>query len=135
MEKDIVLNVNNLNSVTNEGVKEIKSLKKVMKKLDGEFYLFGGSIKKLKGLVNLENELNVFERVVIQLQNAIIPENIVDENKNLIYSICYKHKNYCDIDDLYQAGLLGLMDAYKNFDPSKNVKFSTYAFNYIFYSC
>lgn len=65
------------------------------------------------------------------MQNAIIPENIVDENKNLIYSICYKHKNYCDIDDLYQAGLLGLMDAYKNFDPSKNVKFSTYAFNYI----
>ena len=65
------------------------------------------------------------------MQNTIIPENIVDENKNLIYSICYKHKNYCDIDDLYQAGLLGLIDAYKNFDPSKNVKFSTYAFNYI----
>ena len=61
----LVLNVNNVNSVTNEGVKEIKSLKKVMKKLDGEFYLFGGSIKKLKGLVNLENELNVFERGVI----------------------------------------------------------------------
>ena len=36
-----------------------------MKKTDGDLFLFGGEVKELKSLVNLENELNVFERVVI----------------------------------------------------------------------
>lgn len=61
----VVLNVDNLESISEDGVKEIKSLKKTLKKLDGEFFLFGGEIKELKSLVNLENELKVFERVVI----------------------------------------------------------------------
>mgnify|MGYP003308874435 FL=1 len=33
--------------------------------MGGDFFLFGGEIKELKSLVNLENELKVFERVVI----------------------------------------------------------------------
>lgn len=63
--KYVVLNVENLNSITNEGVTEIKRLRKIIKKMDGEFFLFGGEVKELKKLVNLENELKVFERVVI----------------------------------------------------------------------
>jgi RNA polymerase sigma factor for flagellar operon FliA len=31
------------------------------------------------------------------------------------------------IEDLYSAGVLGLLDAFGRFDPSKQVKFSTYA--------
>ena len=61
----VVLNVDSLESISEDGVKEIKSLKKTLKKLDGEFFLYGGEIKELKSLVNLENELKVFERVVI----------------------------------------------------------------------
>lgn len=61
----VVLNIDNLDSITKDGIKEIKSLKKIIKKMDGEFFLFGGDIKELKSLVNLENELNVFERVMI----------------------------------------------------------------------
>lgn len=63
--KYVVLNVENLDSITNEGVKEIKRLRRIIKKTDGEFFLFGGEVKELKKLVNLENELKVFERVVI----------------------------------------------------------------------
>lgn len=63
--KYVVLNIENLNSISNLGIKEIKLLKKMLKKTDGEFFLFGGEIKELSKLVNLENELNVFERVVI----------------------------------------------------------------------
>ena len=51
--------------IVEEGVKDIRHLKKILKKTDGEFFLFGGEIKELKSLVNLENELKVFERVVI----------------------------------------------------------------------
>jgi RNA polymerase sigma factor for flagellar operon FliA len=30
------------------------------------------------------------------------------------------------IEDLYSAGILGLLDAFGRFDPSKEVKFRTY---------
>lgn len=63
--KYVVLNTSNLEGISKEGVQEIKNLKKILKKTDGQFFLFGGEIKELKSLVNLENELNVFERVVI----------------------------------------------------------------------
>ena len=63
--KYIVLNVEKLKKISEEGVKDIRHLKKILKKTDGEFFLFGGEIKELKSLVNLENELKVFERVVI----------------------------------------------------------------------
>lgn len=63
--KYVVLNTSNLEAISKEGVREIKNLKKILKKTDGQFFLFGGEIKELKSLVNLENELNVFERVVI----------------------------------------------------------------------
>ena len=63
--KYVVINVENLYSISESGVKEIKLLRKILKKTDGQFFLFGGEIKELKELVNLENELKVFERVVI----------------------------------------------------------------------
>jgi RNA polymerase sigma factor for flagellar operon FliA len=34
---------------------------------------------------------------------------------------------HVSIEDLYSAGVLGLLDAFGRFDPSKEVKFSTYA--------
>ena len=61
----VVLNIDNLECINEDGIKEIKQLKKVIKKMGGDFFLFGGEIKELKSLVNLENELKVFERVVI----------------------------------------------------------------------
>lgn len=63
--KYVVINVENLYGISKSGVKEIKLLKKVLKKTNGQVFLFGGEIKELKELVNLENELKVFERVVI----------------------------------------------------------------------
>lgn len=63
--KYVVLNIENLNDISYDGIKEIKLLRKVLKKTDGQFFLFGGEIKELKKLVNLENELKVFEKVVI----------------------------------------------------------------------
>lgn len=58
-------------------------------------------------------------------------DNAIKENSNLVYSICSKYRNYADIEDLYQEGIIGLIKAYRNFDPGYNVKFSTYAFTFI----
>lgn len=51
--------------------------------------------------------------------------------EGLIYSVINKYPSRFDHDDLFQAGMLGLVDAYKHFDPSVSVKFSTYAYYYI----
>lgn len=58
-------------------------------------------------------------------------DEIVKENSKLVYSICSKYNNYPDKEDLYQEGMIALINAYKNFDANKNVKFSTYAFLYV----
>ena len=50
----------------------------------------------------------------------------------LIKSIASKYKEKgVPFEDLVQEGFLGLLEAEKRFDPSKKVKFSTYAFYWI----
>jgi len=46
----------------------------------------------------------------------------------LIKSIANKYNNFgVPLEDLIQEGMIGLLEAEKNFDQSKNTKFSTYA--------
>ncbi|MBQ2639515.1 MAG: sigma-70 family RNA polymerase sigma factor [Bacilli bacterium] len=52
------------------------------------------------------------------------------EYESLVYGIINKYKNF-DRDDLYQVGMIGLMDAKKNYKKEINTKFSTYAYFYI----
>ena len=58
-------------------------------------------------------------------------DEVIKKNSNLVYSICSKYNNYMDKEDLYQVGVIGLINAYNNFDSTRNVKFSTYAFPYV----
>jgi len=57
--------------------------------------------------------------------------DLIINNERLIYSIANYFKNYNSREDLYQAGCLGLIRAYKKYDPSMNSKFTTYAYPYI----
>ena len=52
------------------------------------------------------------------------------EYENLVYSIINKYSGF-DKDDLYQVGIMGLVQAYKNYKSNFNVKFSSYAYYYI----
>lgn len=58
-------------------------------------------------------------------------EHYVTDNMNLVYSVvnkmCYKLPDKIDMDDLYQEGYLGLINAAINFDESAGIQFSTYA--------
>ena len=58
-------------------------------------------------------------------------EELILENKNLIYSITKYFEKYANKEDLFQAGCIGMIMAYKNYDSTINVKFTTYAYPYI----
>lgn len=59
-------------------------------------------------------------------------EKLIVENANLIYKIANTYRNSgIDMDDLKQQGRLGFIQAYHNYNPSYNIKFTTYAYPYI----
>ena len=53
------------------------------------------------------------------------------EYEGLVYSIISKYSKRYDLDDLYQAGMIGLMDAYRHYNNSFGTKFSSFAYYYI----
>jgi len=57
-------------------------------------------------------------------------ENLIEENSGLIYKLARSLSNK-NIEDLYQVGVIGLINAYNNYDDSYNTKFSTYAYPFI----
>lgn len=58
-------------------------------------------------------------------------EDILLKNERIIYSIINKYTYYFDKDDLYQVGVIGLIDAYNNYKEDKNTKFSSFAYFYV----
>lgn len=56
--------------------------------------------------------------------------NLIEQYKDRIYKIISRIPYY-DKEDLFQVGCIGLIKAYRNYDPSKNVKFFSYAYKYI----
>ena len=61
----------------------------------------------------------------------MISNDVVKDNAKLIYKIATKFYG-TDKEDLYQAGMLGLMKAYNNYNLDSEAKFSTFAYKYIF---
>ena len=58
-------------------------------------------------------------------------EDIIRGNTKLIYKIASSFYGI-EMEDLYQAGVLGLLKAYKNYKENGKTKFSTYAYDYIY---
>ena len=57
--------------------------------------------------------------------------SVLLENENIVYSVINKYTYYFDKDDLYQVGMLGLIDAYNHYKNDKNTKFSSFAYFYV----
>ena len=55
----------------------------------------------------------------------------IEKYSNLIYSLTHYFEGYKNKEDLYQVGIIGLIEAYQKYDSTYNVKFSTYAYPYI----
>jgi len=58
-------------------------------------------------------------------------EKILKDNEKMIWKLA-SHFYGVDKNDLYQAGVVGLLKALKNYKKNGNTKFSTYAHDYIF---
>lgn len=58
-------------------------------------------------------------------------EQLVKENLNLIYKMASKFYG-AEKEDLVQAGMLGLVKAYKKYNQNSEAKFSSYAYEYIY---
>ena len=58
-------------------------------------------------------------------------EELVKSSTGLIWMVAKKFYGV-DKNDLYQAGVLGVIKAYQNYVDDGKSKFSTYAYNYIF---
>lgn len=67
----------------------------------------------------------------IQNRNQEAKEEICQTNHNMVYKIARYYVNYynnkLEIDDLFQAGMMGLLKAAEKFDITMNTAFSTYA--------
>lgn len=58
-------------------------------------------------------------------------EELIKINERLIYSIGTKFPN-TPKEDLFQAGVIGIIKAYNNYRKNQDTKFTTYAYKYIF---
>ncbi len=69
-----------------------------------------------------------------KMNDKISKEKFFNENKKLIYSICWKFKRKnpnIEFEDLVSESNLAFLRAYHSFDCNKNIKFSTYLYNII----
>lgn len=59
-------------------------------------------------------------------------EEVINSTSGMIYMIINKYFKGYDKEDLYQVGVIGVINAYNNYKKDHNTKFSTYAYTYIY---
>ena len=85
----------------------------------------GVNTSKLPVLTHEEKDA-LFERIKKGDKSA--REEFINGNLRLVLSVIQRFSGRGEnMDDLFQVGCIGLMKSIDNFDPSYNVKFSTYA--------
>lgn len=60
-----------------------------------------------------------------------LTNDLIKEYEKLVYSIVINYANESNKEDLIQEGMMGLLDASKNYDSSSGAKFSSYAYMHI----
>lgn len=57
--------------------------------------------------------------------------SLVKQYERLIYKIASKFSTKYPIEDLFQVGVIGLINAKKNYNSNQGTKFTTYAYQYV----
>ena len=93
--------------------------------MQGKVEICGVNTSKLKVLRN-EETMALLRRTKEGDKQA--REELISGNLRLVLSVIQKFTGRGEnADDLFQIGCVGLMKAVDNFDPDREVKFSTYA--------
>lgn len=90
------------------------------------------SINLSKRVLSREELNNLFN--MYYNGNSYAKDVIIESNLRLVASIVYKKfpSNGYDLDDLFQVGCMGLMDAVDGYKLDKNISFTTFAYRCIY---
>ena len=92
---------------------------------------YSEQIKKLYKPINKDEQFELFE-LYRNKGSKKAYNNIFYSALNFVISVAHKYKNQgVELEDLIQVGNVGLDTAIKRFDHNKNVKFISYAVNWI----
>lgn len=92
--------------------------------MQGKVEICGVNTSRLKTLGQKE-----MEQLLLRARNGDTEarEKLIEGNLRLVLAVIQRFdKRGESPDDLFQVGCIGLMKAIANFDPSKQVRFSTY---------
>ena len=92
--------------------------------MQGKVEICGVNTARLKVLSSRE-----MDALLIEAKNGSTSarEQLIEGNLRLVLSVIQRFEKRGESpDDLFQVGCIGLMKAINNFDPTKQVKFSTY---------
>jgi len=104
-------------------LRKILSLFDLFKRKEGNYFIYGES---LAAPFSPEEERAVMARLVAGEEKA--KDEIVEHNLRLVVYIAKKYEaSVADIGDLVSVGAMGLLKAVNSFDPTKNIKFATFA--------
>ena len=92
--------------------------------MQGKVDICGVNTSRLTVLTQAETEM-LLRRV--KEGDEAARQKLIEGNLRLVLSVIqrFDKRGEC-LDDLFQVGCIGLMKAISNFDPTKNVRFSTY---------
>ena len=92
--------------------------------MQGKVYISGVNTSRLKVLSQAETEALL---VQARQGDRAARDRLIEGNLRLVLSVIqrFDKRGECP-DDLFQVGCIGLMKAISNFDPEKQVRFSTY---------
>ena len=77
-------------------------------------------------LLTEEEKTDLWDKIKAGDSNA--RETYIKGNLRLVLSVLKRFSNHGEnLDDLFQIGCIGLIKSIDNFDPTMEVKFSTYA--------
>ena len=92
--------------------------------MQGKVEICGVNTTKLRTLT--QSEMDTLLRLA-RAGDKKAREKLIEGNLRLVLSVIQRFdKRGESPDDLFQVGCIGLMKAIANFDPDKNVRFSTY---------
>ena len=92
--------------------------------MQGKVEICGVNTSRLKTLNQVEMDM-LLRRA--KEGDKLARETLIEGNLRLVLSVIqrFDKRGECP-DDLFQVGCIGLIKAISNFDPTKNVRFSTY---------